>query len=289
MSPFQDLYGRSPPPFPAYEVGSTIVDEVDEQLQNCDEVLNNLKATLEKSINQMKQTADSKRRDDTYDVCEWVYLHLQPYLQHSVFRRTSQKFATRYYGPFEIIENFGHVAYRHNLPEGMQVHSVFHVSLLKKRVGSDVPMTGMLPPLRNNGTLQLQLERVLDQRQTMQGKKLIHETLIQWKGLSLEEAMWEATEWLKESFSDLNLKDKFHFQGGSIDKCQGQVHRNGPQELGVRRYSTRARRPNRKFTDREDVVFTTLFQLSKIRSGSLLCRNQYATFPFFLFPCCKES
>jgi hypothetical protein len=42
------------------------------------------------------------------------------------------KMATRYCGPFEILNRIGLVAYMLALPVSMKVHNVFHVSLLQK-------------------------------------------------------------------------------------------------------------------------------------------------------------
>jgi hypothetical protein len=41
------------------------------------------------------------------------------------------KLATRFYGPFEILDKIGPVAYMLAFPTSMNVHNVFHVSLLK--------------------------------------------------------------------------------------------------------------------------------------------------------------
>lgn len=131
-----------------------------------DGILHDLKTHLEKSINNMKHTADAKFRDVNFAVGDWVYLHLQPYHQHPVFGRMAQKLATRYYGPFffEVEAKIRPVAYHLKYPVGTRIHPVFHVSFLKKRVGSDTLIAGALPPLRNNGVLRLPPERILERR-----------------------------------------------------------------------------------------------------------------------------
>jgi hypothetical protein len=40
------------------------------------------------------------------------------------------KLATRFYGPFEILDRIGPVSYMLALPTSMNVHNVFHESLL---------------------------------------------------------------------------------------------------------------------------------------------------------------
>ena len=43
-----------------------------------------------------------------------------------------KKIAARFYGPFEILDRLGSIAYMIELSTSMNVHNVFHVSLLKK-------------------------------------------------------------------------------------------------------------------------------------------------------------
>ncbi|KAI5413195.1 hypothetical protein KIW84_057704 [Lathyrus oleraceus] len=58
-----------------------------------------------------------------------------PFEQQSVVSRINAKLAARYHGPFQIVERMEVVAYKLRLPEGSQVHPVFHVSLLKRAIG----------------------------------------------------------------------------------------------------------------------------------------------------------
>lgn len=111
MTLFEAQYGRQPLLMPRYEIGSSLVNEVDEQLQDRDEVLSELKEHLQAANNRMKQTADRRRRDVEFEVEDWVFLRLQPYRQKSMFKRSSQKLANRFFGPFQIEQRIGQVAY----------------------------------------------------------------------------------------------------------------------------------------------------------------------------------
>ena len=63
-----------------------------------------------------------------------VYLRLQPYIQSSLKKSRAEKLKPRFYGPYRVIHKVGKVAYEIELPEGSQVHNVFHVSRLKKAI-----------------------------------------------------------------------------------------------------------------------------------------------------------
>jgi hypothetical protein len=79
MTPFQALYGRLPLTIPSYNEGISPVHELDQQLQDRDELVQQLKINLTCSINRMKQIADKKRRDVSFDVGDLVILKLHPY------------------------------------------------------------------------------------------------------------------------------------------------------------------------------------------------------------------
>lgn len=59
--------------------------------------------------------------------------------------------APRYYGPYKILEKIGSVAYKFDLPSTAQIHNVFHVSLLKKKIGSQANIAPTLPPIAADG------------------------------------------------------------------------------------------------------------------------------------------
>ncbi|KAL6349709.1 hypothetical protein AAG906_041116 [Vitis piasezkii] len=119
MSPFQALYGRPPPMIPHYQLGSSPVNEVDQNLASRNDLLHQLKLNLHQASNRMKQIADSKRRDIEFNEGDLVFLRLHPYRQQTMFKRAFQKLAHRFYGPFPIEKRIGKVAYQLQLPAGL--------------------------------------------------------------------------------------------------------------------------------------------------------------------------
>jgi translation initiation factor IF-1 len=77
--------------FPKNTKGLSVVHEVDQHFLHRDALLKQLKANLETSVNRMKQIANRKRRDVSFEVGNWVLLKLHPYRQQTAFKRVHQK------------------------------------------------------------------------------------------------------------------------------------------------------------------------------------------------------
>jgi hypothetical protein len=77
------------------------------------------------------------------------------------------------------------------MPEGRNIHNVFHVSCLKKAVGQQMTTSTELPPLDEEGQLVLIPKEILDVRERRLRRKVIREFLIRWRDLPVEDAMWE--------------------------------------------------------------------------------------------------
>lgn len=110
--------------------------------------------------------------------------------------------AAKYFGPYKILQKIGAVAYKLELPANAKIHPVFHISLLKKQVGTKPIVSQQLPSLDEEGVLQP--IAILDSKE--RGKKL--EVLILWHGLSPAEATWEELSKIKENFPEASLEDK---------------------------------------------------------------------------------
>lgn len=214
MSPFQVLYGREPPHLLRLGTGHTPIDSVEETLQARDAILDELKLHILRAQQIMKQSADNHRRELVLQVGEYAYLKLQPYRQKSLARRPFEKLAARYYGPYEVLERIGGVAYKLALPDTSKIHPVFHISQLK-RANGDTQVNKTIPPqIHSDLELVVESEMLLAVRNAGPDNHL--EVLVKWKELPEFEATWEVAEALSEQFPQFHLEDKVKELAGGI-------------------------------------------------------------------------
>ena len=100
------------------------------------------------------------------------------------------KLSPRFYGPFQVIERVGKVAYKLDLPGSVKLHPVFHVSLLKKKLGQQVTPIPTLPPVSDEGMLQMEPVAVLERRMVKRNNKAVVQWLVQWSRTFPEDATW---------------------------------------------------------------------------------------------------
>ena len=109
--------------------------------------------------------------------------------RHISTKRPSSKLDVRRLGPFPIIEPVGTSAFRLDLPRSMQIHPVFHVSLLEPHVANTFPgrVVAPPPPLDVDGLPEFEVHKILDSK--FHRRKLHY--FVDWVGYNISERSWE--------------------------------------------------------------------------------------------------
>jgi hypothetical protein len=156
---------------------------------------------------------DRHRIERNFEVGDLVFLRLQSYRQSSLKKSGAKKLKPRFYGPYRIMCRVGEVAYELELPVGSKIHNVFHMSCLKKAVEQFISTSEEIPPLDEEGQLELVPEEVLKFQEWKLRSRVIRECLIRWRGLPVEDATWESEQVLHHPALVL-VEDKNFGKGG---------------------------------------------------------------------------
>jgi hypothetical protein len=140
---------------------------------------------LEQAQQCYKGFYDRKHREVEFAVGDWVWLRLIHRSLASLDVRGRCKLRPKFYGPFQVLEQIGDVAYRLQLLAGTRLHDVFHVGLLKRFKGEPPVEPPVLPPIKNDRACA-QPEAVIRAR-LARGRQ---ELLVQWRGQPAAEATW---------------------------------------------------------------------------------------------------
>ena len=138
----------------------------------------------------------------------------------------SRKLASKFLGPFLATSKISDVIYRLKLSPTLQIHDVFHVSLLEKYRQDTITGRQQIwpsPIITPDGDIEWEVHEVLDSQVFGRGKRLQY--LVSWEGYGLEENSWMPAANLE------NARDAVE-----------QFHRLHPKALGP---SFSKSRPNR--------------------------------------------
>ncbi|KAA0064073.1 reverse transcriptase [Cucumis melo var. makuwa] len=117
----------------------------------------------------MKKWADKKRRPLEFRVRDQVLIKLRP-KQVRFQGRKDQCLVRKYEGPVEALKKVGNTSYRVALPTWMKIYPVIH---------------------KEDKDVEILAERV---RRGRRPARRIHEYLVKWKNLPVEETSWERVE-----------------------------------------------------------------------------------------------
>jgi hypothetical protein len=161
--PFKVVYGREPPTLLSHEKGWSRVPAVEQQLLEREEFLLEIKERLLHAQVMIKGNYDKHHHEVDFQVGDWVWLCLYHRLAATLTDQAHGKLAPKFYGPFQVLERIGAVAYKLALPPQTCIHNVFDVVFLKKFNGVPPAAPVPLPPIKHGRVLP-QPEKVLHSR-----------------------------------------------------------------------------------------------------------------------------
>ncbi|KAM2118243.1 hypothetical protein ACFX1R_011686 [Malus domestica] len=204
-TPFEIVYGYPPPQVIPYEMGTTKMETVEQELMNRDKVLLILKNNLMVAQNRMKQYTDKKRTERYFEVGDFVYLKLIPYQLQALSPHSYHKLQPRYYGPYEILEKIGPVVYKLKLPSETRIHPVFHVSCLKRQLGPTIIPQTELPKVTDDGLTHNIPQAIIARRMYRKGNAAGVQVLVQWKDQEETSSTWEDFDEFQSKYPDFPL------------------------------------------------------------------------------------
>uniref|UniRef100_A0A7N2MQE9 Chromo domain-containing protein n=1 Tax=Quercus lobata TaxID=97700 RepID=A0A7N2MQE9_QUELO len=104
---------------------------------------------------------------------------------------------------FKVIKKIDQFAYQLDLPPESKLYPVFHLSLLKPKLGQHTSPVPTLPPIDAEGLLSPKPIAVLQQRSKQLRNRIITEVLVQWHGTTTEDATWESLHQLQNQYPHL--------------------------------------------------------------------------------------
>jgi hypothetical protein len=101
-------------------------------VKEAEATIRSIRDNLKAAKSRQETYANKRRRPLAFDVGNQVYLRVSPMKGVKRFG-VKGKLAPRYIGAFPILEKYGTVAYKLDLPPSLEgVHDIFHISQLKK-------------------------------------------------------------------------------------------------------------------------------------------------------------
>ncbi|GKD38175.1 putative reverse transcriptase domain-containing protein [Tanacetum coccineum] len=203
-APFEALYGRkcrSPVLWAEIREGSLIGLEL--VLETKDKVVL-IKEKLKAARDRQKSYTNKRRKLLEFEVGDRVLLRVSPWKGVVRFGKKG-KLASRYVGPFEILERIGPVAYRLRLPEELSsVHETFHVSNLKKWL-ADANLHVPLDEIKIDKTLHFVDEpvEIIDREVRSLKRSKISLVKVRWNSKRGPEFTWEHEDQMRIKYPQL--------------------------------------------------------------------------------------
>jgi chromodomain-containing protein len=197
---------------------SVNIDLIPDHVPATQEWLQTLQETqvdLQRCLNHLQRVKDDKKLPQlTIGQRVWLEgcnLHV----------RGPAKLLPKRYGPFQITQKIGNVAYQLELPPSIKVHNVFHVDLLTpyKETEEYGQAYTRPPPITVHSEEEYEVESILQARRKGVGDSLKYK--VHWKGYPSADDLWVPHE-------DLHLPDllkEFYAQGEKVQTVKRRRER----------------------------------------------------------------
>ncbi|XP_070037340.1 uncharacterized protein [Nicotiana tomentosiformis] len=201
MAPYEALYGRRCRSLICwFEVGEAELLGTD-LVYYATEKVNMIQERLKTAQSLQKSYSNVRRRDLEFQVDDWVFLKVSPMKGVMRFGKKG-KYSPHYIRPYRIMRRIGQVAYELELPQELDViHLVFHVSMLKKFMGDpSLVVPTEIIGVKDSPTYEEIPVAILDRQIRKLGTKEIASVKVLWRNQKVEEATWEAEDYMKSRY-----------------------------------------------------------------------------------------
>lgn len=161
--------------------------------------------------------------------------------------RVNHKLSYKYFGPFQILQKVGAVAYKLQLPASANIHPVFHVSQLKSSLQPNCLVSSTIPAITNQYPLQ-----VVKRRTISRGGRPVNQVLVHWSNSDDVLDSWEDEDALRQQFPRAAAWGQAASQErGYVRRLKTPEHRDAEKELREAEMKMgrgrRVRRPSGRF------------------------------------------
>jgi hypothetical protein len=91
-------------------------------------------------------------------------------------------------GAYTVLKRVGHVAYQLSFPNRSKLHPIFHLSCLKKVIGTSYQTQNNILDLDEEGSIWLQPQEVLEQHEHHLHHCTIKEVFVKWNNTTSSNA-----------------------------------------------------------------------------------------------------
>jgi hypothetical protein len=164
MTPFRALYKYDATSFMEIVFGDSRASRAKDWIEERHKILKKMKENLQATQKKKNIYAYRQRVECNFEVGDLVFLILQSYINYSMKNSGAEKLKPWFYGLTGSPKGFLRCL---DIPKGSNIHNVFHVSNLNKEVGQHITTSEELPPLNEEGQLELVPNEVLENKECM--------------------------------------------------------------------------------------------------------------------------